>query len=173
MSLLHHLSDMITRVATSNARACSLKNTELLANLATMCGHANQRLTRGLCALLRLPQVRNMFHLKHWRSNFRLTCSLRAGTATLPSSACYEHRAGCRLQRGSRTRPRRCLCRRACNRHDPLPSRGVGQARLIAAVRPPFVAYRIKRNSELNSPFPFAACPSKSDTCPEGTRARR
>ncbi|KWU44028.1 hypothetical protein RHOSPDRAFT_34456 [Rhodotorula sp. JG-1b] len=55
-SLMHHLSDMITRVATSNARACSLKNTELLANLATMCGHANQRLARSLCALLRLPQ---------------------------------------------------------------------------------------------------------------------
>lgn len=66
---MHHLSDMITRVATSNARACSLKNTELLANLATMCGHANQRLARGLCAWLRLPQVRNLGRWEQWGAN--------------------------------------------------------------------------------------------------------
>lgn len=67
---MHHLSDMITRVATSNARACSLKNTELLANLATMCGHANQRLARSLCALLRLPQVRDLGRLEEGEANF-------------------------------------------------------------------------------------------------------
>lgn len=68
-------------------------------------------------------------------SKLVLNCHPRAGTATLPSSVCYEHRAGRCLQRGSRTRPRRCLCQRARERHDSLPSRGIGQAGLVAAVR--------------------------------------
>lgn len=82
---MHHLSDMITRVATSNARACSLKNTELLANLATMCGHANQRLARGLCALLRLPQVRNRGPSEQRKSNFSdLSSTRRNNNTALP-----------------------------------------------------------------------------------------
>ncbi|GAA5987845.1 hypothetical protein JCM10908_007240 [Rhodotorula pacifica] len=56
MSIIQHLSEMITQAATSNARICGLQDTEHLSNLVTMCGHANQRLSRALCAFLRLPQ---------------------------------------------------------------------------------------------------------------------
>ncbi|GAA5987879.1 hypothetical protein JCM10908_007254 [Rhodotorula pacifica] len=56
MSLIQHLSEMITQAATPNNRICGLQDTEHLSKLVAMCGHANQRLSRALCAFLRLPQ---------------------------------------------------------------------------------------------------------------------
>ncbi|GAA5987877.1 hypothetical protein JCM10908_007253 [Rhodotorula pacifica] len=55
-TLIQHLSEMITQSATSNTWTCGLQDTEHISGLITMCGHGNKRLSRGLCALLRLPQ---------------------------------------------------------------------------------------------------------------------